>query len=498
LSLNPILFHVVSDISKASNKKSPCFLLVKSTWDDYGFKSTFTMSYKYPNGEIALIGLLKIIKMGIESGSAPIDNSFPSLSPDYCSLGSSIQFYEKLIEIIGLNKSYNILKKLKDCGISKRKRDLFEEHPGYIHSLLRSGQDDETFTAIEGLFNESLNVDDGFSFIFGTQISDNSEHILGFDFEPSDYLPYRINVIVGKNGTGKTTFLANLARVYTGLDYPPVGAFLSDKPLFRQVIAVSYNPFDDFYIPANSGAEKGITSKSDGFFFGYKYLGLRKRLGHETYSLKTLRELELEFRRALDRVVNMELQSQLWEIFEPVLRDSSFRKILQTDDMLDLRSNFKNFSSGQKFVLLALIRLFLNTRKKSLVLLDEPENHLHPTILTRFMQSFNLLLEKRNSFAIISTHSPFIIQETPSRYVSILSRVSDRPEVSQLKNESFGGSLNEIVEDVFKLTVEDSSFEKTIKRIYKARIPVEDITKILQMEPNMRIRSISRKKNEID
>ena len=35
-------------------------------------------------------------------------------------------------------------------------------------------------------------------------------HVIDFDFNNNDYLPYRINTIIGKNGTGKTQLLTSL------------------------------------------------------------------------------------------------------------------------------------------------------------------------------------------------------------------------------------------------------------------------------------------------
>ena len=48
------------------------------------------------------------------------------------------------------------------------------------------------------------------------------------------------------------------------------------------------------------------------------------------------------------------------------------------------------------------------------LLFDEPELHLHQNATANTMRMFYRLLEEFNSYAIIATHSPLIIQEIPS------------------------------------------------------------------------------------
>lgn len=55
-------------------------------------------------------------------------------------------------------------------------------------------------------------------------------------------------------------------------------------------------------------------------------------------------------------------------------------------------------------------------------MLDEPESHLHPPLLSAFIRSLSELLILRNGVAIIATHSPVILQEVPKRCAWILNR----------------------------------------------------------------------------
>jgi predicted ATP-dependent endonuclease of OLD family len=69
-------------------------------------------------------------------------------------------------------------------------------------------------------------------------------------------------------------------------------------------------------------------------------------------------------------------------------------------------------SSGHAIVLLTITRLVATVEEKTLVLLDEPESHLHPPLLSAFIRALSDLLYDRNGVAIIATHSPVVLQES--------------------------------------------------------------------------------------
>ena len=58
--------------------------------------------------------------------------------------------------------------------------------------------------------------------------------------------------------------------------------------------------------------------------------------------------------------------------------------------------------------------------ENSLIIIDEPENTLHPNFEIGFIKILNNILEKYNSFAIIATHSSIIAREIPSKFINII------------------------------------------------------------------------------
>jgi predicted ATP-dependent endonuclease of OLD family len=60
-----------------------------------------------------------------------------------------------------------------------------------------------------------------------------------------------------------------------------------------------------------------------------------------------------------------------------------------------------------------MTRLIELVDERTLILLDEPESHLHPPLLSAFIRALSDLLVKRNGVAVIATHSPVVLQEVP-------------------------------------------------------------------------------------
>ena len=122
---------------------------------------------------------------------------------------------------------------------------------------------------------------------------------------------------------------------------------------------------------------------------------------------------------------------------------------------------FRPLSSGHKVVLLTITSCVAEIEERSILFLDEPENHLHPPLLSALIRALSDLLRKRNGVAIVSTHSPVVLQEVPRSCVWLLTRYGHedvKPE--RLKVQTFGTSLGTLIDDVFSFEVNQSGFHK--------------------------------------
>jgi len=129
-----------------------------------------------------------------------------------------------------------------------------------------------------------------------------------------------------------------------------------------------------------------------------------------------------------------------------------------------VRQVFQRLSAGHKVVLLTITRLVETVDERTLVLIDEPEAHLHPPLLAAFVRALSDLLVRRNGVAIIATHSPVVLQEAPRTCVWILRRsgvnsIADRPEI-----ETFGENVGVLTREVFGLEVTQSGFHRLLER----------------------------------
>jgi predicted ATP-dependent endonuclease of OLD family len=114
---------------------------------------------------------------------------------------------------------------------------------------------------------------------------------------------------------------------------------------------------------------------------------------------------------------------------------------------------FRTASSGHKTVLLTMTKLVEVVGERTLVLIDEPEAHLHPPLAASFIRAFSALLASRNGLAILATHSPVMLQEVPQDCVWLLFRNGENIEVERPQIETFAETLGVLTREVFRLEV---------------------------------------------
>jgi len=149
---------------------------------------------------------------------------------------------------------------------------------------------------------------------------------------------------------------------------------------------------------------------------------------------------------------------------DPVFRSVDVTSLANTSDdgNIETRSEliFKSLSSGHKIVLLTITRLVEVVEEKTLVLIDEPEAHLHPPLLSAFVRSLSNLLIDRNGVAIIATHSPVVLQEVPRTCAWMLRRTGDESIVERPECETFGENVGILTREVFRLEVTQTGFHR--------------------------------------
>ncbi|XOV85275.1 MAG: AAA family ATPase [bacterium] len=93
------------------------------------------------------------------------------------------------------------------------------------------------------------------------------------------------------------------------------------------------------------------------------------------------------------------------------------------------------FSSGEREIIHFLVAMFALNVRDGLVLVDEPELHLHPRWQRIFLRLFGELASERNNQFIIATHSPvFVSQETIQSVVRVYRRPNEGSRMVALRD----------------------------------------------------------------
>lgn len=142
-------------------------------------------------------------------------------------------------------------------------------------------------------------------------------------------------------------------------------------------------------------------------------------------------------------------------------------------------------SSGQRSLMLLVAQLFLHG-ERAVVLVDEPENHLHPQYVTLLMRTLRETLVAMESRAIVVTHSPFVVRELDKSAVQILDKDdSGLPCLYQTSLQTFGGDVGRISEYVFADRQVKKGYEELIQRAILSSKPDERVELASAVAPTL-------------
>ena len=440
LPKNEIVFNLVREAqgsyfrfnSHTPPTTMPSFVLVNQRgWDDSGWRTNFGLFYYENEINKTYIGSVKIT----DSVNYNLDNfptTFTLLEDNFCSLGQEEDYYLNLKKIFGRNFE-SILYSLRDAAFFPEIQEKFENEDSFKQSLIRYDSSEQLLREIKyKIYGFDLSNLYSFKYTFKPKYSSETIEV-AFDFNSKEELPSRIFAIIGKNGTGKTQLLTSLPL---NIAKKEDNFFSPRTPLFSKVIAISYSLFDNFEIPKK-------TSK-----FNYIYCGLRdenkdlltpmKQLlrFHKTNAkIFTLKRVE-EWRNILSNFIDEEIIN---EFIVETTNSSNKKEYTYQREKFNLVKN--KLSSGQHILLYTISEIVSNIRRDSLLLFDEPETHLHPNAISQLMNIIYELAHKFESYCIITTHSPLIIQELLSKNVFILEKDENIPYIKKIGIESFGENL---------------------------------------------------------
>lgn len=489
-----ITFKVL-ELKAAPTPQPNVVQLIPGNWDDFSYKTSFDAVYFDGAGRRVNLGTVKIgyASQGKGWTREKLERTFTQLSPGWFSLGEDVDYYKTIYDELTIDHRRALLGALRDVVADDAILQAVQEEDVFVNSMLRG----VSLAAIHDQFRRVLAgyaVLTPFKFSY---VEAGSEKTAAFDLQfkvnaqstPST----NVHVLTGRNGVGKTTLLNGMVEALRFAENTAQAAasgfrmssFFEDKitPMpsdyFGRLVSVSFSAFDPFVPPADRGQSKRAPA--------YMYVGMKNTRREDSSPLppKTHTELAKDFVDSF-KVCLRPTKRVLWlAAVERLSSDPNFKRmelpgLLELDDASALAKATEiaeAMSSGHAIVLLTLTKLVETVEEKTLVLLDEPESHLHPPLLSAFTRALADLLHRRNGVAIVATHSPVVLQEVPKSCVWKIDRIGAQGQAERPERETFGENVGILTREVFNLEVSESGFHELMKQAAESGATYEDIVK---------------------
>ncbi|KHT11671.1 AAA family ATPase [Pectobacterium brasiliense] len=441
------------------------FLRPNYRWNDFGFFTTFFL-YVSQDWNLIKIGELKIGFVGQDENTETkdlIEDGIESLANNFFSLGQSPEYYHNL-GCLHKDSKNRILSALKDIPSDYDRLNEIEGELVFQKSLSR-------YVSVSSIvqFREILHGYDSQK-TFGLKLNLNSSVNPEFNVYQNSKPPTNIHVLIGRNGVGKSHLLRMIVNnidkengIITNQNGLKVSASYFGLLLYFS-LSIFDKPFDGAMF--NEGDFNTNQAKK-------RYIGIFDYTSGELKDLEN--DLALEFSHALySCLYGSEIKKRLWskavkslevDVNFRELNLSNLEKIPQNDLITQSFNLFKSLSSGHSAVIYNLTHIIELVENKTICIFDEPENHLHPPLLSAFIRTLSDILSENNGMAIIATHSPVILQEIPRSCIWKMHRFNDEiVDYARPNIETFGESVGEITAEVFSLDIRDSGFYTLLEK----------------------------------
>ncbi|UOF22190.1 AAA family ATPase [Pseudomonas syringae] len=451
--------------------------LTPSDWDDYSFKTSFDATLCDSKGGKHGLGTVKFgyVDQPIGWTLESIPRNFSSLPDNWFSLGQDVQYYKLLADCFDQETRTSLLDALGDVVSNNRKLELSKDERVFKDSLMRG----VSLSVIYGQFKRVLQGHaelTEFEFNYIDPGDDRHAQVkLEFEVVPLSKPSTNIHVLIGRNGVGKTTLLNNMIGAiispvneqrFNFYTKSRLGKIIPlDSNYFSSVVSVSFSAFDPFIPPK----EQPDRSKGVAYF----YVGMKKhRVGDASAPPKCEEDLIADCITSLESCLSQPSKKKRWGTAICQLGSDSNFADMDLESLLNLgheelrhsaKKKMSLMSSGHKIVLLTITKLVDTIEEKTLVLMDEPESHLHPPLLSAFARALSELLQDRNGVAIIASHSPVLVQEVPKSCVWKLTRLRTEGRTDRPERETFGENVGVLTREIFGLEVTKSGFHEVLQ-----------------------------------
>lgn len=423
----------------------------------------------------------------------------------FASLLTDVEHYRQAIEALGFEIGVSALRKMHDAAVARTEGtdqqvlDLIDNEEFHFGALRNGG----AYDAIRrgGRFfqpDPPAELDDaaiGFAFSARLPSADNP-YTLAFRFGREGLFRDRASVLIGRNGVGKTQLLK---AIVDGLHSSHEDGFVRPhfRPAFRpsRVLVFSSVPTDPF--PRSIGAWHGIdyeyfavnaSGETQGDALLTALVACKKskeRTGFgenrdksrmdviqdaiEPIGIWGKLHLPLRPRRPADELPHvLEVEGQSYFPIDRHLNEANSIRLIQQIDwvrspvVFDDTMRSRRLSSGEYAMLRFAAQASAAIEQGSLLLLDEPETHLHPNYISDLMEILDNLLQSTKSVAVIATHSAYVVREAPRDRVNILTLDGREVRIDAPRMQTFGATIDSISQFVFGDTTISHRYQRTL------------------------------------
>lgn len=436
----------------------------RDRWNDFGFRTHADFRILASSGQsITASGFLGFL---FEKGADATDTSelreLLSSAADGClsaqdvaegrffTMLSGMDAYRQLVDFLGVAELRQCLLAINDVIALTEYRSSTEwlgealSSDVFNMSFIRSSDCYFTFKnagpLLRGAAYETFDLS---STSLATELPrDGSASEIAFYFDHTGPLPKRITVIIGKNGVGKSQTLGRIARAALR-DSRTLRDAHGERFLFNRLLA---------FAPTNEAEQVFPAEPRGAAHVWYRRYSLNRarRARRNRYVTDLILQLARSDQRiGSDKRWNIFLNAitaiEDWEtIALPFRSGQKYRPLgelagrgeqhsLQSYALIDvtlpprrhLESGDYELSSGEISFLTFAAQVCLDVENGSLLLVDEPETHLHPQLISGFIALLDHLLRTTGSVAILATHSVFVVREVFRKQVIVLRRSPD-------------------------------------------------------------------------
>ena len=492
-------FRVLSNSSRVPSKGRDVAYLSTDNWDDWGkYRTMFGLSVFDKNGVRHDAGSVKIgqkgLKPGFGSQAQPglvrtplLAEEFETLSQEHFSLGQNDNYYEVIGQLPdGLGEQ--VLRALRDCALDPNLLDAMQDEEVMSESLLRSVHYQNVRNRFHQLaMGNAALTEFHFRYTLASGDAQTSPPVFEFRVDPNSMPPTNVHVLIGRNGVGKTRCFQLLATALLVEATDPVNIGVieplgenREKWAFSGLVAVTFSSFDTFRMPAVTrpqmnaalvGIRNEMAVSALGVVTGRNGAGgPAQHTASTTGNANDRSSFADVFCDSLEKCRTGPRKERYRDAIRTLEADPMFKEanvgslVEQPDDAWRevARAFFGDLSTGHAVVLLTITRLVELVDERTVVLMDEPEAHLHPPLLSALVRALSDLLKKRNGLAIIATHSPVVLQEVPRSCVWILGRSGHEACADQPTLETFGESLGALTREVFQHEATYTGFHRML------------------------------------